>query len=111
MKGTPETRKNLVSSIYLEPDELEAHVQKLEKKYALAQQMEQRYETYMADDADILLVGYGIVSRVLRSTVDHARAQGLRVGLFSRPERRDSRSQFAPTRRAARGNNGRAPST
>jgi len=82
VKGTKETRKNLVSSIFLEPDELEAHVQKLEKKYALAQQMEQRFETYMAEDADILLVGYGIVSRVLRSAVDHARAQGLRVGLF-----------------------------
>lgn len=82
VKGTAATRKNLVSSIYLEPDELEAHVNKLEKKYALAQQMEQRFETYMADDADILLVGYGIVSRVLRSTVEQARAQGLRVGLF-----------------------------
>jgi 2-oxoisovalerate ferredoxin oxidoreductase alpha subunit len=82
VKGTAETRKNLVSSIYLEPDELEAHVNKLEKKYQLAQQMEQRFETYMADDADILLVGYGIVSRVLRSTVEQARAQGLRVGLF-----------------------------
>jgi pyruvate/2-oxoacid:ferredoxin oxidoreductase alpha subunit len=82
VKGTVETRKNLVSSIFLEPDELEAHVRKLEKKYALAQQIEQRFETYMADDADILLVGYGIVSRVLRSTVEQARAQGLRVGLF-----------------------------
>jgi len=82
VKGTAETRKNLVSSIYLEPDELEAHVNKLEKKYQLAQQMEQRFETYMAEDADILLVGYGIVSRVLRSTVEQARAQGLRVGLF-----------------------------
>jgi pyruvate/2-oxoacid:ferredoxin oxidoreductase alpha subunit len=82
VKGTPETRKNLISSIFLESDELEAHVNKLEKKYQLAQQMEQRFETYMADDADILLVGYGIVSRVLRSTVEHARAQGLRVGLF-----------------------------
>jgi pyruvate/2-oxoacid:ferredoxin oxidoreductase alpha subunit len=82
VKGTAETRKNLVSSIFLEPDELEAHVRKLEAKYQLAQQMEQRFETYMAEDADILLVGYGIVSRVLRSTVEQARAQGLRVGLF-----------------------------
>lgn len=82
VKGTPETRKNLVSSIFLEPDELEAHVQKLERKYQLAQQMEQRFETYMADDAEILLVGYGITSRVLRSTVEQARAQGMRVGLF-----------------------------
>jgi pyruvate/2-oxoacid:ferredoxin oxidoreductase alpha subunit len=80
--GTHETRKNLVSSIFLEPDELEAHIRKLEAKYRLAEQMEQRFETYMAEDADILLVGYGIVSRVLRSTVEQARAQGMRVGLF-----------------------------
>jgi pyruvate/2-oxoacid:ferredoxin oxidoreductase alpha subunit len=82
VKGTAETRKNLISSIYLTPDELEGHVQKLDAKYQLAQKMEQRFETYMADDAEILLVGYGITSRVLRSTVEQARARGLRVGLF-----------------------------
>jgi len=82
VKGTPETRKNLVSSIFLEADELEVHVRKLEAKYRLAEQMEQRFETYMADDADILLVGYGIVSRVLRDVVNEARAEGMRVGLF-----------------------------
>lgn len=80
--GTPETRKNLVTSIFLEPDELEQHIRKLEAKYKLVQELEQRFETYMTDDAEILLVGYGIVSRVLRSTVEQARAQGLRVGLF-----------------------------
>jgi len=82
VKGTPETRKNLISSIFLEADELEAHIRKLEAKYRLATQMEQRFETYMAEDAEILLVGYGIVSRVLRSAVEEARAQGMRVGLF-----------------------------
>src|ERR1700751_5799539 len=50
IKGTPETRKNLISSIFLEPDDLEAHIRKLEAKYRLAQQMELRFETYMADD-------------------------------------------------------------
>ena len=82
VKGTPETQNNLICSIFLEPDALEAHVRKLEAKYKLAEQLEQRFETYMADDADILLVGYGIVSRVLRSVVDMARAQGIRAGLF-----------------------------
>jgi 2-oxoisovalerate ferredoxin oxidoreductase alpha subunit len=82
VKGTPETQKNLICSIYLEPDELEKHVRKLEAKYDVAQKLEQRYETYLADDAEILLVGYGIVSRVLRSVVDMARAQGIRAGLF-----------------------------
>ena len=82
VKGTPETRKNLITSIFLEPDDLEAHIRKLEAKYRVAQEMEQRFETYMTDDAEILLVGYGIVSRVLRSAVEQARAQGLRAGLF-----------------------------
>lgn len=82
VKGTAETRQNLVSSIYLEPDDLEAHVRKLEAKYQLAQELETRSENYLADDADILLVGFGIVSRVLRSTVDQLRAQGVKAGLF-----------------------------
>jgi pyruvate/2-oxoacid:ferredoxin oxidoreductase alpha subunit len=82
VKGTAETRQNLISSIYLEPDELEAHQRKLEAKYKKAQQLEPRHELYQAEDADVLLVGYGIVSRVLRSTVEESRKEGLRVGLF-----------------------------
>ncbi len=82
IKGTPETQKNLISSIYLEPDELEAHVRKLEAKYQLAQELESRSENYLTEDAEILLVGFGIVSRVLRSAVDQLRAQGVKAGLF-----------------------------
>ncbi|HXZ78552.1 MAG TPA: 3-methyl-2-oxobutanoate dehydrogenase subunit VorB [Terriglobales bacterium] len=82
VKGTAETRKNLICSIYLDPDELEGHVRKLQAKYRLAEQLEPRFETYLAEDAELLLVGYGIVSRVLRSAVEQARAEGLRVGLF-----------------------------
>jgi pyruvate/2-oxoacid:ferredoxin oxidoreductase alpha subunit len=81
VKGTAETRKNLISSIYLEPDELEAHQRKLEAKYKKAQQLEPRHELYQTEDAEVLLVGYGIVSRVLRSTVEEARKEGLRAGL------------------------------
>ena len=82
VKGTPETRKNLISSIYLEPDDLENHQRRLEAKYAHARQSEPRWELYDADDADILMVGYGITSRILRSAVEVARSQGQRVGLF-----------------------------
>src|SRR4051812_22681022 len=82
VKGTPETQNNLICSIFLEPDDLEKHIRHLESKYDVAQKLEQRYETYLADDAEILFVGYGIVSRVLRSVIDLARAQGIRAGLF-----------------------------
>jgi pyruvate/2-oxoacid:ferredoxin oxidoreductase alpha subunit len=82
VRGTAETRKNLITSILLEPDVLEAHIQKLQAKYAEAQAREARAELYLAEDADVLLVGYGIVSRVLRSTVEQLRARGVRAGLF-----------------------------
>ena len=82
IRGTAETRKNLISSIYLEPDELEAHVQKLDAKYKKAAEIELRYDLYCADDPEVLFVGYGIASRVLRSVVDAARKEGVRAGLF-----------------------------
>jgi len=82
VKGTAQTRKNLVTSIFLEPDVLEAHVQKLETKYQLAQELETRCEHYLTEDAEVLLVGFGVVSRVLRTTVDQLRAQGWKAGLF-----------------------------
>ena len=82
VKGNHETRKNVISSIFLEPDDLEAHIRKLEAKYALAQELESRSENYLTEDADMLLVGFGIVSRILRSTVDQLRAQGVKAGLF-----------------------------
>jgi pyruvate/2-oxoacid:ferredoxin oxidoreductase alpha subunit len=82
VEGTPETRNNLISSIYLEPDDLEAHQRRMEAKYIRCAQQEPRWETYLADDAEVLVVGYGIVSRVLRSAAEQARREGLHVGLF-----------------------------
>jgi len=82
VRGTAETRKNLISSIYLEPDALEAHVRKLDEKYRKATEREARHELYRAEEPEVLLVGYGITSRVLRSVVDVARKEGLRAGLF-----------------------------
>jgi pyruvate/2-oxoacid:ferredoxin oxidoreductase alpha subunit len=82
VKGTAETRKNMITSIYLEPDDLEQHQRRMEAKYIRAQQAETRWEEYRTEDADLLVVGFGIVSRVLRSAVDEARQQGIKVGLF-----------------------------
>jgi pyruvate/2-oxoacid:ferredoxin oxidoreductase alpha subunit len=81
VKGTPETRANLINSIYLEPDELEAHQREMEAKYIRAR-IEARHELYQTEGAEVLLVGFGIVSRVLRSAVETLRQDGLQAGLF-----------------------------
>jgi pyruvate/2-oxoacid:ferredoxin oxidoreductase alpha subunit len=80
--GTPETRPNLVSSIYLAHEDLENHVRKLEAKYDLARAREVRFEEYLTEDAEILLIGYGIVSRIVKRAVGLCRARGMRVGLL-----------------------------
>ncbi len=54
----------------------------MEAKYIRAQEAEQRAELYYTDDAEVLLVGYGIVSRVLLSTVEALRKQGIKAGLL-----------------------------
>jgi len=80
--GTADSRKNLISSIYLEPDKLEAHVRKLEAKYQRAEREEVQYEDWRTEDAEIVMVGYGIVSRVLKQVVEQGRARGLALGLL-----------------------------
>jgi 2-oxoisovalerate ferredoxin oxidoreductase alpha subunit len=82
VKGTPETRANLLSSIYLTTDELEAHERRMEAKYMRAQEAEPRYELCHAEGAEVLLVGYGIVSRVLLSTVKALQKEGVKAGRF-----------------------------
>ena len=74
-------RNNLINSIFMEPDELEPHSRKLQAKYA-SMDAELMFEDYRTEDADLVLVGYGIVSRILRSVVDAVREQGAKVGLF-----------------------------
>src|SRR5208283_5373190 len=82
VKGTPETRANLINSLYLEIDELEDHQRKMEAKYIRAQAAEPRSESFLTADAEVLLVGYGMVSRVLLSTVEALRKDGVKAGLF-----------------------------
>ena len=80
--GDKESKQNLISSIFLDPDELEAHNRKLQKKYETIQENELRYEDYYLDDAKFVVLAYGIVSRMVRSAVDQLRQEGLKVGML-----------------------------
>ena len=75
-------RTNMISSIYLETDDLEALNLRLQEKYRRIEAAEQRCELYQAEDADVLLVGYGISGRLARTAVDELRERGIRAGLL-----------------------------
>jgi 2-oxoisovalerate ferredoxin oxidoreductase alpha subunit len=80
-EGHAKTRGNLVKSIFLDAAQQEAFNRHLQEKYE-AMAADAMSENYLADDAQILVVGYGISSRIARSVVDKLREQGIKAGAF-----------------------------
>jgi 2-oxoglutarate ferredoxin oxidoreductase subunit alpha len=80
--GARNRRPNIINSLYLKAEELEQHNWDLAAKYR-DMRAEIRSDTYRADDEmDVLIVAYGTVARIARSSIDVLRQKGLRVGLF-----------------------------
>ncbi|MBN1551452.1 3-methyl-2-oxobutanoate dehydrogenase subunit VorB [bacterium] len=80
--GDAESKQNLITSIYLSHSDLEKHNIKLQKKYSEIEKEEVMFEELHCDDAELVIVAYGISSRICRSAMDLARENGLKVGLF-----------------------------
>ncbi|QLH74524.1 MAG: 3-methyl-2-oxobutanoate dehydrogenase subunit VorB [Methanomassiliicoccales archaeon] len=81
VQGDAMTRRNLITSIYLDVDLMEKHNRMLQSKYASMGE-DSDAEMYMTGDAEIILAGYGISARIARSAVDALRGRGIRAGLF-----------------------------
>ena len=81
--GTKGQRKpNVINSLYLQSEELEQDNLKLEKKYKAIEENEVQYEMYHTEDAELVFVAYGTVSRIVKTTVDQLREEGYKVGLI-----------------------------
>jgi len=68
----------------LEPSEekLTERIEKLFAKYKKIEENEVEYEEYLTEDADIIAVCFGSLSRNVKSAVNECRAKGLKVGIF-----------------------------
>ena len=75
-------KHNVVNSLYIEAKDLEEKVKARYERYELVKANEQRSESYLTEDADIVVVAFGASSRVSRSAVNAARAKGIKAGLF-----------------------------
>jgi 2-oxoglutarate ferredoxin oxidoreductase subunit alpha len=81
--GKPPTRKrNIITSLELDPDRQEIFNQKLVAKYNEIREKEVRFEEFQCDDAEFLLVAYGTSARVCQKSVELAREQGIKAGLL-----------------------------
>jgi 2-oxoglutarate ferredoxin oxidoreductase subunit alpha len=68
-----------IQNVYYTHPDYEAF---LRGKYKEIEEKEQRYEMIQVEDAEVVLVAYGISSRVCMETVEMAREKGLKVGLI-----------------------------
>jgi 2-oxoisovalerate ferredoxin oxidoreductase alpha subunit len=80
--GNAATRKNLITSIYLEHEKQEILITKLEQKYEEMEEKEVLWQEVQTEDAEILIIAFGISSRIARAAVELSRADGVRVGLL-----------------------------
>jgi len=81
---TTDRKRNIITSLNLDPDVQYEHNLKLQEKY---KRMEEyvMYEEFDCDDAEFLLVAYGSSARICQKVVDIARGRGKRIGLL-RPQ-------------------------
>ncbi len=78
--GAKNSQRHVLNSLHLDPDEQEKHELRLHEKYNSMK--ETISETLLLDDAEIVLVSYGIASRISKKAVSDARSSGLKVGLL-----------------------------
>lgn len=71
-----------VFSMLLDPPTLYRHNLKMQAKYEEIASKETRYDTYMVEDAELILVAYGTASRIAKGAVNRLRKDGFKVGLF-----------------------------
>lgn len=80
--GDAAHRRNLVTSIQLEPIDQEAHNVHLTEKYRRMSAAEPRAATWRCEDAEVLLLACNTPAQLARGAVAALRDEGIRAGLF-----------------------------
>jgi len=83
--GDAAHRRNLVTSILLDPTDFEAHNRVLCEKYGRMAAAEQRAATLLCDDAEVLVVACNTPAQIAKGAIRALRDEGIRAGLY-RPQ-------------------------
>ena len=74
--------RNVVFSLRLQPDVLEAHVEHMFEKYAAAERELVRYKTQGLEGAEVVFVAFGTMSRLCAEAIELLEAEGIRAGMI-----------------------------
>jgi 2-oxoglutarate ferredoxin oxidoreductase subunit alpha len=82
LTGAKGRQKNIITSLYLNAENLENTNKRLQTKINRIKAEEVRFETLLTDDADILVIAFGTIGRIVKTAIREARCQGVKVGLL-----------------------------
>jgi 2-oxoglutarate ferredoxin oxidoreductase subunit alpha len=82
LNGCKGREPRVIKSLYMGDGELEMRNDVLQEKYRMMKRKETRFESYYAEDSDVVVVSFGIVARIALSPVMQLRRKGFKVGLF-----------------------------
>ena len=78
-KGRP---SRYIKTFTSNPAELEEINWSLFRRYELIKKEETAYETFLTEDAELIVVAFGIAARIAKGAIRTVRASGLKVGLL-----------------------------
>jgi 2-oxoglutarate/2-oxoacid ferredoxin oxidoreductase subunit alpha len=81
LRGAKGRASRIIKTFTSNPAELEELNWSLFRRYELIKKAETICDTYMVEDAELVVVAFGIAARIARGAVKNARANGLKVGL------------------------------
>ncbi len=97
---TKDRERNIITSLHIKPEQMEEINRHLQRKYREISENEVRYQLVHPEDAEVLVVAYGLAARICHKAVELARGMGKNVG----PPPADH--ALALSVRSARGNAG-----
>lgn len=80
--GAKGRKPHVIKSLYMGEGELERRNYILQAKYKMMKEKEVRAEEFMTENAEILLVAFGIAARVCLSAIRELRRAGIKAGLL-----------------------------
>jgi 2-oxoglutarate ferredoxin oxidoreductase subunit alpha len=73
---------HIINSLELDYQKHYKHRGRIFEKYKQAEANEAKYESYLTEDAEKVIVAFGIVSRIAKGVINRLRSKGVKVGLF-----------------------------
>jgi 2-oxoglutarate ferredoxin oxidoreductase subunit alpha len=75
--------KNIINSLYLDPNDLNNHNKHLQEKYNKIIKEETQFESSEnIHDAEYVVVAYGTMSRIAKSAIQHCNSKGHKIGMI-----------------------------